>query len=427
MEASTNSGGELAAYLASLERDACYRVDAVYKDGRYERTERVFFVGENGAELGPFVRKLLVADAGLGGAYETLLEAQRAGARFAHLPRIVECHRGDARLVVVMEHVEGETLAECVGRVDGAAGRLDLARRVFPELCDAVSELHERIEPPLIHRDLKPSNVMVSKAGVTLIDLGIARTFKEGAERDTVRFGTRAYAPPEQFGFGQTGVTSDVYALGMLLFFCFAGREPTTRDREEGFAGTGVPDALRAVVRHATELDPAARYGSARELRAAFLAALPRVGDASAGEKDARSADAPPTSFDHPRGRVARALPAEGGAGPLSRVPAWVGVVWNTVVLLVCAVLVVGCVMAVVDPTPENAAWPAWYLAWSYFAFMVPEIVIAAYLLLDRRPVRRAIPPLARLTVGRELRVGLLAMLALLAAWIVATAVMQAG
>ena len=36
MEASTNSGDELAAYLASLERDACYRVDAVYKDGRYE-------------------------------------------------------------------------------------------------------------------------------------------------------------------------------------------------------------------------------------------------------------------------------------------------------------------------------------------------------------------------------------------------------
>ena len=409
MEASTNSGDELAAYLASLERDACYRVDAVYKDGRYERTERVFFVGENGAELGPFVRKLLVADAGLGGAYETLLEAQRAGARFAHLPRIVECHRGDARLVVVMEHVEGETLAECVGRVDGAAGRLDLARWVFPELCDAVSELHERIEPPLIHRDLKPSNVMVSKAGVTLIDLGIARTFKEGAERDTVRFG------------------SDVYALGMLLFFCLAGREPTTRDREEGFAGAGVPDALRAVVRRATELDPAARYGIARELRAAFLAALPRVGDASAGEKDSRSADAPPTSFDYPRGRVARALPGEGGAGLLSRVPAWVGVVWNTVVLLVCAVLVMGCVMAVVEPTPENATWPAWYLVWSYFAFMVPEIVIAAYLLLDRRPVRRAIPPLARLTVGRELRVGLLAMLALLAAWIVATAVMQAG
>lgn len=413
---------ELATYLASLERDACYRVDAVYKDSRYERTERVFFVGENGAELGPFVRKYLAP--GLGGAYERVYAAQRDGVRLPHLPRIIECHRQDERLVVVMEHVAGKTLADATA---SASDRLDLVRRVFPDLCDAVSELHELLDPSVIHRDLKPSNVMVSAGGITLIDLGIARVWKEGAEQDTTHFGTRAYAPPEQFGFGQTGVVSDVYALGMLLFFCLAGREPTAADREEGFACAGVPDALSAVVRHATQLDPAARYGSARELRAAFLSALPQAGDASVGEKGSHSADAPPTSFDYPRARASRALPGEGDVGPLSRVPAWVGVVWNTVVLLVCAVLVVGCVMAVVEPTPENAAWPAWYLAWSYFAFMVPEIVIVTYLLLDRRPVRRAIPPLARLTVGRELRMGLLAMLALLAAWIVATAVMRVG
>lgn len=412
---------DLARYLDSLEREDSYRVDAVLKEGPLEVTERVFFVGRSGAELGPFVRKYLSAESGLGGAYGALHAAQRRGVSLPHLPRIVECYRHGDKNVVVMECVRGETLSERVARARTPGERLDLLSRIFPDLCDAVSELHERLDPPVIHRDLKPENVMVSGSGVTLIDLGIARLFREDGEQDTTHFGTRAYAPPEQFGFGQTDARSDVYALGMLLFFCLVGREPMPRDREEGFVAAGVPEALRAVVRHATELDPAARYGSARELGDAFLAALSQVGDTSTGERDAL----PPTSFDYPREVRLRA--PSGLASLLVRVPRWAGVVWNTTVLLVCAVLVMGCVMAVVEPAPENAAWPAWYLLWSYFAFLVPELVIAAYLLLDRRPVRRAIPPLARLTVGRELRVGLIAMLALLAAWIVATAVMQAG
>ena len=235
-----NTEDELASYLAALERDACYRVDAVLKQGALETTERVYFRGENGAELGPFVRKRISGETGLGGAYEEVFAAERRGVRFAHLPRLLECHRRDGDLVVVMELVPGETLAACVGECKGPSARLELARRVFPELCDAVSELHERLDPPVIHRDLKPSNVMVSLGGVTLIDLGIARAWRADAEQDTVHFGTRTYAPPEQFGFGQTDVTSDVFALGMLLFFCATGREPQAADREGGFAGAGV-------------------------------------------------------------------------------------------------------------------------------------------------------------------------------------------
>ncbi len=270
---------ELSNYLAALDRDGCYRADAVLKRGDFETTERVYFVGENGAELGPFVRKRLAE--GLGGAYERVFEAQRHGVRLPHLPRIVECHRRDDQLVVVMEHVAGETLADAVGHAGSASSRLDLVRRIFPDLCDAVSELHERFDPPLIHRDLKPGNVMVSLGGVTLIDLGIARSWHEGAERDTTRFGTRAYAPPEQFGFGQTDVTSDVYALGMLLFFCLTGCDPSPADRERGFARDDVPERLRVVIAQATELDPADRLPSARSLKDALISAL---SDAS-GEK----------------------------------------------------------------------------------------------------------------------------------------------
>lgn len=411
---------ELATYLASLDRDSCYRVDAVYKEGRLETTQRVFFVGENGAELGPFVRKYLAP--GLGGAYERIYAAQRDGVRLPHLPRIVECHRQDEQLVVVMEHVAGRTLADVAA---ASTDRLDLVRRVFPDLCDAVSELHELFDPPVIHRDLKPSNVMVSPGGITLIDLGIARAYREGAEQDTTHFGTRAYAPPEQFGFGQTDVTSDIYALGMLLFFCLVGRDPTPKDREAGFVASGVPEGLRGVVRCATELDPTRRFASVRAFKRALLDALDGL-DEGVGKKNAAceknvdpaaALEAEPPAFATPlagRPRVSTLL---------ASVPPLFGLVWDAVLLALCALCVAGCVAAVVNPTPENAQRPLWYLVVSYFVFLAPTFVIVCYLLLDRRPLRREVPALARLTVRQETRVGLLVILGLFAVWVVAAVI----
>lgn len=415
-----NTEDELASYLDALERDACYRVDAVLKEGALETTERVSFVGENGSVLGPFVRKRIGGESGLGGAYETVFAAQRRGVRLAHLPRMVECHRRDGDLVVVMEYVPGETLGSCVAACRSREERLALVRRSFPDLCDAVSELHELLDPPVIHRDLKPDNVIVSPGGVTLIDLGIARAYRDGAEQDTTHFGTRAYAPPEQFGFGQTGVTSDVYALGMLLFFCVTGREPSQVDRESGFRDAALPEGLRVVVRRATELDPSARYASVRELKSAFFSALdggPAVPEGPA-EKDGELAPAPP-DFAEPY------APRTGGGlfwSWLARVPGWAGAVWDAVVLGVAALCVVGCVMGVVQPTPENAKWPTWYLWTSYLVFLMPMLLIACYLLLDRRPVRRAVPALACLSVRQETRVGLLVMGAIFVAWVLTSA-----
>lgn len=395
---------ELSNYLAALDRDSCYRVDAVLKEGRLEATQRVYFVGENGAELGPFVRKYLDVDSGLGGAYETVLEAQRSGVRLSHLPRIIECHRQDDKLVVVMEHVGGMTLADAVAR---AHDRIGLVHRIFPDLCDAVSELHELLNPPIIHRDLKPGNVMVSAGGVTLIDLGIARTWREGGEQDTTHFGTRAYAPPEQFGFGQTDVTSDVYALGMLLFFCLTGCDPVAADRERGFADA--PATLRPIIARATELDPARRFSSVREFKEALLAALSQ-------EPAEKNAPLEPPTFEAPRPQR---------AGLLARVPSWLGIAWDVCVLLACAIMVIGCVGAIVDPIPENSAWPTWYLVYSYLAFAMPFIVVLCYLLLDRRPLRRRISALAHLTVRQEMRAGGLVILVLVVAWIIATVIAQ--
>lgn len=268
----TMENDELAQYLESLKRESCYRVDATLKQSDHEVTQRVYFVGGNAAKSGPYIRKFIREEAGLGAAYLRIFEAQRAGKRFRHLPDILDCYSREGQLVVIMEYVQGDTLQEAVDR-DGPS--TELSRHCFPQVCDAVEELHEQFDPRIIHRDLKPSNIILTGQEIVLIDFGISREYREESESDTHHFGTREYAPPEQFGFGQTGVYSDVYALGMVLFFCLTGRIPTTQDRTQGFRNANVPESLRAVIAQAVALDPADRFASAAELKGAFLDALP--------------------------------------------------------------------------------------------------------------------------------------------------------
>ena len=271
----------LAGHLASLERDDSYRVDRVLKHSDVETTELVYFEGSGGGSLGPFVRKRIDASAQIGGAYERLFAAQHAGRRYEHLPRIVDCHRVGDELCVVMEYIEGETLGALVGRLGATP---DYACELFGSLCDAVAELHAgfasagEVAAPVIHRDLKPSNIIVSGANYTpddgltfsslvIIDLGIARVWREGADADTVKFGTRPYAPPEQYGFGQTSVRSDVYALGALLFFCLTGADPKPgRDMREQCEACDVPVPFADVICMAMALDPDKRFASAKAL-----------------------------------------------------------------------------------------------------------------------------------------------------------------
>ncbi|MFR7404012.1 MAG: protein kinase family protein [Coriobacteriaceae bacterium] len=168
----------LAAYLAALARDDCYRVDEVLRRRPMRTTEVVYFVGAKRRSSGRSSASASRLMRPWGDAYGHLFRAQRAGRRFRHLPRIYDVHTTGDELVVVMEYIQGRTLRDEVYERDGS---LALAAQWFPLLCDGVMELHEQFSPPLIHRDLKPSNIVVSDAGLTIIDFGIARAFREGA------------------------------------------------------------------------------------------------------------------------------------------------------------------------------------------------------------------------------------------------------
>lgn len=415
----------LAEHLASLDRDDSYRVERVLKHSDVETTELVYFEGSGGGSLGPFVRKRIDASAQIGGAYERLFAAQRAGRRFEHLPRIVDCRRMGDELDVVMEYVEGETLEALVGRLGATP---DYARELYPVLCEAVGELHAGFaaagEPavPVIHRDLKPSNIIVSgvrhaaDSGMTfsslaIIDLGIARVWRDGADADTVKFGTRSYAPPEQYGFGQTSVRSDIYALGALLFFCLTGADPKPgRDMREQCEAHGIPVPLTDVICMAMALDPAKRFASAKALgyaaRAAYgLCAPAPLPVASPAASASRTVAPQVQQVQQP---VAPVLPpsvnqsssvsslAAKHASLLSRIPEPVGRIWNGCIYAATLLLLMGGHFAVFQPTGENRNYPTWFLALEYFFMVDGVILLVMFGMLDRRRLRRRFPMLDR-------------------------------
>lgn len=405
----------LAEHLASFDRDDSYRVDRVLKRSSVETTELVYFEGMGGGSLGPFVRKRIDASAQIGGAYERLFAAQRAGRRFEHLPRIVDCRRVGDELDVVMEYVEGETLEALVTRLGATP---DYTHGLFGALCDAVDELHAGFAAagekpaPVIHRDLKPSNIIVSgvkctpDAGMTfsslvIIDLGIARLWRDGADADTVKFGTRPYAPPEQYGFGQTSVRSDVYALGALLFFCLTGTDPKPgRDMHEQCEMRDIPAPLADAICMAMALDPAKRFASAGALGHAVRAAydLCRSAFVSTSATQPAVAQTVPSSSSAPLPPVQTpsvGLPsAPVRQSLLSRIPEPLGRIWNVVICLSFLVFVAGSHFAVFHPTGANQNYPTWFLAIEYFFFVDGLMVLIHFAMLDKRRLRRRFPAL---------------------------------
>lgn len=366
-----------------------FRIDALLKDGESERTERVHWT-KSGTDQGPFIRKIIKLDSGLGSAYEDVFAAQNSGVVFRHLPHIFDCRRDGDSLVVIMEYLSGRTLEDEVR--DAENGR-DLACRLFPQICDATTELHKSLGKPVIHRDIKPSNIMVTWDNVYLIDLGIARSFSEEATADTRQFGTRPYAPPEQFGYKQTDVRSDVYALGMLLYFMLTGETPDPMLAATGFADRNVPPSLKKVPSKATEFDPANRYRSAAELRDAFVKAARIRPTESNANPTSRTLEIKPN---------AKTNPAVIRQGLLSRIPRSVGLAWDIILLAYCALVFAVCAANTFSPGNTASALLSFderlisNLAVSLF------LIVPIFLVCDRRPLHKWFPKLKEVSMLKQ-------------------------
>jgi serine/threonine-protein kinase len=280
------------------------------------------------------------------------LREVRALRRLAH-PHVVDVFDvgvASGRPFLVMELLEGETLAQCLAHEE----RLPLPRAVavFLPVLSAVAAFHQA---RVIHRDLKPSNIMLARREGTdiepvVLDFGIARAEGDG-EGDTANggvltrsealVGTLPYLAPEQLRDARSAsVRSDLYAVGVMLYECLTGRRPfgggdrydlmhavmTAAIVPPSAIVAGLPAAADAVVLRAMAREAGARFADARVFAAALLPfAEPAVRArwaqelAGAGEPEPMLATAPDARAPR-RALVSRAalwLPVLGGVALL--------------------------------------------------------------------------------------------------------------
>lgn len=204
---------------------------------------------------------------------------------------------------LVMEYVEGQNI---IAHCEAEALSIEQRLRLFDGVCAAVEFAHTRM---VVHRDLKPSNILVTADGSPkLLDFGVASLLQaeESTAEDHTTIDFRAltpeYASPEQLRGEPVSMSSDVWALGVLLYRLLTGAHPFTFDTRSPLEIERVirderpvppseaiakpdPDVRRARARRlrgdldniiltALRVEPGRRYGTVTRLRADIQAHL---------------------------------------------------------------------------------------------------------------------------------------------------------
>ncbi len=213
-----------------------------------------------------------------------------------HICSLYDVGRQDEVDFIVMEHLEGETLAARLAR---GPLPLDKLLRAGAEIADALDRAHRR---GVVHRDLKPANVMLTKAGTKLLDFGLARLRAEAGStpapgagdltalttrarqepltHDGAIPGTLPYMAPEQLEGSDADARTDLFAFGAVLYEMATGRrafEGTSRasliaailEREPtpvSALQSAAPAALERLIGRCLAKDPEDRWQTARDV-----------------------------------------------------------------------------------------------------------------------------------------------------------------
>jgi serine/threonine protein kinase/tetratricopeptide (TPR) repeat protein len=213
------------------------------------------------------------------------LREARAVARIRHSNVVQVFDFGEAedgRPYMVMEFVDGPTLARVLAETGGIA--IAQALSLFADVCEAIEAGHRR---GVVHRDIKPGNVMLDRSDdgaeiVKVLDFGLASMTDDAQEqsRPNALVGTVAYMSPESIEHGAVSPASDVFSLGVMLYEMITGEVPF---RGANAVGTimavcegvyvppgerieGLPDAVGNAIAAALSRSPTDRPGSALEL-----------------------------------------------------------------------------------------------------------------------------------------------------------------
>jgi Tol biopolymer transport system component len=191
-----------------------------------------------------------------------------------HIAQVFGLEQAESSACIVMELVEGDTLAE---RLKSGPMPFDEVRGVATQLADALAAAHER---GIVHRDLKPANIKVSAAGtVKVLDFGLAKAVgptNQDAQVTTLGtavtrsmpgtiLGTPGYMSPEQARGKDVDARTDIWAFGCVLYEMLTGRQ--------AFAGETATDVIAQIVTGQPDLSllPANTPAPLRSLLSATL------------------------------------------------------------------------------------------------------------------------------------------------------------
>ena len=336
-------------------------------------------------------------------ALERFRREARAGGqlRSEHAVRIFDVGSlPDGAPYLVMELLEGADLAGVLEASSGLALE-DIVDWIL-QACDAIAEAHAA---GIVHRDLKPRNLFLARrpsaeAQVKVLDFGIAKLLPGRGDPELTRssevLGSPVYMAPEQLRASRdVDARTDIWALGVILYELVTGRRPFVGESMSQVTASiledtppavrdlrhDAPDELGRIIVRCMAKEPAARFASIAELRAALLSLRTLTPRARGGTVDYVSSGTAPTSLSwadtEPVRPPVRPRRRSGG-----RLPAFVG-------LAVLALLMGGVALARVKGSTKNAAHvvaPA-----SPVALAVDAAVEAPALVAE--PARVASPP----------------------------------
>ncbi|HEY4120803.1 MAG TPA: serine/threonine-protein kinase [Byssovorax sp.] len=232
---------------------------------------------------------------------QMFLDEARLASRVRH-PHVVEIHdlgEQDDVLYLVMEWIDGETLASVLRRANGPVPPA-IASRLVQQACAGLHAAHELCDDDgeplgLVHRDVSPQNVLVTRQGaVKIVDFGIAKALRRIAGETAVGSvkGKVPYMAPEQALAQPMDRRVDVFALGIVFYFLLTGVHPFRGDDESSTmlnviaalprapreVHAAVPEELERVVLRALARDPEARFATMTAFETAIAQAMTSLG-----------------------------------------------------------------------------------------------------------------------------------------------------
>jgi serine/threonine-protein kinase len=213
-------------------------------------------------------------------------------------PRIAALHnalRVQNQLVMIMEFVEGVTLEQL-----SMLGPIDL-RDAINYISQVLSGLGYAHGKGVIHRDVKPGNMMLTPEGfIKIMDFGLAKSSASGKLTKTgITMGSPFYMSPEQVQGMEVDGRSDLYSVGASLYKLVTGVPPFQDESDYNVmtmhvqraptppcqVAAHIPPALNEIILRALEKDPARRFQTAEEFRAALRGVLNEPTTASASSQ----------------------------------------------------------------------------------------------------------------------------------------------